>query len=264
MACSFELTGGKLRPSGRNPDAMRDVRIELDYTKHAEGSVLISVGDTRVVCTCSVEDKVPPFLNHMNQGWVTAEYGMLPRSTTTRTVREATRGKQSGRTVEIQRLIGRSLRTVVNLSLVGNRTLVVDCDVLQADGGTRTASITGGFVALALCIHNLLGRRLLEYSPLVDCVAATSVGMYGGIPCLDLDYSEDSKAEVDMNLVMTGRGQFVEIQGTAEKTAFTSQQLQNMIGLGSQGIQKLIDHQRAALDSRANLKRLLPTLQPAS
>ncbi len=247
-----------MRPSGRNPDSMRDVRIELNYTKHAEGAVLISIGDTRVVCTCSVEDKVPPFLNHMNQGWVTAEYGMLPRSTATRSAREAARGKQSGRSVEIQRLIGRSLRTVVNLSLLGNRTLLIDCDVIQADGGTRTASITGGFVALALAVHNLMGRRLLEFSPLIDVVAATSVGIVDGIPCLDLDYAEDSKADVDMNLVMTGKGQFIEIQGTAEKTAFSASQLQQMLELGSAGIRTLIDQEIAVLNTRTNLKRLLP------
>jgi ribonuclease PH len=238
---------------------MRDVRIELDYTKHAEGAVLIAIGDTRVVCTCSVEDKVPPFLNHMNQGWVTAEYGMLPRATTTRSPREAARGKQSGRTVEIQRLIGRSLRSVVNTSLLGTRTLLVDCDVIQADGGTRTASITGGFVALALAVNNLLGRRLLEFSPLTDYIAAISVGILDGIPCLDLDYAEDSRADVDMNLVLTGKGQYVEIQGTAEKTAFTPSHLQEMLALGSAGISALVQRQSAVLGSRANLKRLLPS-----
>jgi ribonuclease PH len=247
-----------MRPSGRNPDALRDVRIELDYTKHAEGAVLIGVGDTRVVCTCSVEDKVPPFLNHMNQGWVTAEYGMLPRSTGTRSPREAARGKQSGRTIEIQRLIGRSLRSIVNMSLLGTRTLLVDCDVLQADGGTRTASVTGGFVALALAIDNLMARRLLEFSPLVDYIAATSVGIIGGVPCLDLDYAEDSKAEVDMNLVVTGKGQYVEIQGTAEKSSFTGTQLQEMLALGASGIRALVVRQGAALGPRTNLKRLLP------
>jgi ribonuclease PH len=239
---------------------MRDVKMEIGYTKHAEGSVLIAIGETKVVCTCSVEDKVPPFLNHMNQGWVTAEYGMLPRSTTTRSPREASRGKQSGRTVEIQRLIGRCLRNVVNLSLLGTRTLMVDCDVIQADGGTRTASVTGGFVALALGIQKLLSRGLLEFSPLVDCVAAISVGIVGGVPCLDLDYSEDSKAEVDMNLVMTGRGRFVEIQGTAEKAAFSGEQLQGLVALGSGGIRALVEQQKSALTSAGDLKRLLPTL----
>jgi ribonuclease PH len=218
--------------------------------------VLISVGDTRVLCTCSVEDKVPPFLNKMNQGWVTAEYGMLPRSTTTRSAREATRGKQTGRTVEIQRLIGRSLRTVVQLPLLGNRTLQVDCDVIQADGGTRTASVTGGFVALTLAIANLMQRRLLEFSPLLDFVAAASVGIVEGVPCLDLDYAEDSRAEVDMNLVMTGKGRIIEIQGTAEKTPFTHDELQTMLGLGAKGIGRLIEQQKAALANRVDLARM--------
>ncbi len=247
-----------MRPSGRKPDAMRDVRIELEYTKHAEGSVLICVGDTRVVCTCTVEDKVPPFLLKSNQGWITAEYGMLPRSTSTRTVREAARGKQSGRTVEIQRLIGRSLRTVVNLPLLGVRSLLIDCDVLQADGGTRTASITGGFLALALAIRRLMDRKLLQVSPLLDFVAAASVGMINGVPCLDLDYAEDSGAAVDMNLVMTGSGCFVEIQGTAERTAFTHLELQSLLALGSAGIRQLVQQQKCVLSERCDLKRLFP------
>jgi ribonuclease PH len=226
-----------MRPSGRNQDSMREVRMDLDYTKHAEGSALISVGDTRVLCTCTVEDKVPPFLNHMNQGWITAEYGMLPGATTTRTAREAARGKQSGRTVEIQRLIGRSLRSVANLSLLGNRTLLIDCDVIQADGGTRTAS------------------------PLKDCVAAISVGIIDGTPCLDLDYKEDSKADVDMNLVMTGQGHYVEIQGTAEKTPFTGEQLQQMQALGNQGIRQLVRQQKAILETRMDQNRLFPLLK---
>ncbi len=249
-----------MRTGGRNPDSMREVRIELDYTKHAEGSVYIAVGDTRVVCTCSIEDKVPPFLNHMNQGWITAEYGMLPRSTTTRSPREAARGRQSGRTVEIQRLIGRSLRSVVNLSLLGNRTLLIDCDVIQADGGTRTASITGAFVAVGLAVDKLMTRRLLEFSPLVDFVAATSVGLIDSIPCLDLDYAEDSRAEVDMNLVMTGKGRFVEIQGTAEKNPFSREQLQQLLALGSDGISGLIAIQKQTLSSRMELKRVFPVL----
>jgi ribonuclease PH len=237
---------------------MRPFTAEIDYLKHAEGSVLVSIGDTRVVCTCSVEDKVPPFLINMNQGWVTAEYGMLPRSTSTRSQREAARGKQSGRTQEIQRLIGRCLRSVVNLSLLGSRTLIVDCDVIQADGGTRTASVTGGFVSLALAVHNLMGRRLLEFSPILDFVGATSVGMIGETPCLDLDYAEDSQAAVDMNLVMTGKGRFVEIQGTAERAPFSDDQLQKLLALGTQGIRELIRHQRAILESRVDLKRLFP------
>jgi ribonuclease PH len=250
-----------MRASGRKPEQMRQVQIELDYTRHAEGSVLISIGETRVVCTCTIEDKVPPFLNKSNQGWVTAEYGMLPRSTNTRTIREATRGKQSGRTVEIQRLIGRSLRTVINLPLLGQRSLLIDCDVLQADGGTRTASITGGFVALVLAVRVLMERKLLEYSPLIDFVAAASVGMINGAPCLDLDYSEDSGAAVDMNLVMTGSGRFIEIQGTAEKTPFTQEELQSLLALGSRGIAELVDRQKQAIRSRCDLKRLFPTLQ---
>jgi len=247
-----------MRAGNRKPDAMREVRLELDHTKHAEGSVLISIGDTRVLCTCSVEDKVPPFLVNKNQGWVTAEYGMLPRATTTRTPRESARGKQSGRTVEIQRLIGRSLRSVVNLSLLGNRTLLLDCDVVQADGGTRTASITGGFVALALAVYDLMSRRLLEFSPVVDSVAATSVGILGEAACLDLDYAEDSQAAVDMNLVMTGRGRFVEIQGTAEKTAFSREHLEAMLNMGAAGINHLVQLQMNALSSRTNLNRLIP------
>jgi ribonuclease PH len=247
-----------MRISGRSNEMMRDVRIDLDYTKHSHGSVQIAVGDTRVLCTCSVEDKVPPFLNHMNQGWVTAEYGMLPSSTNTRSAREAVRGKQSGRTVEIQRLIGRSLRSVVNLSLLGNRTLLVDCDVIQADGGTRTASITGGFLALALAVIKLMDRKLLPFSPLLDYVAATSVGIIDGNACLDLDYREDSRAEVDMNLVMTGRGRYVELQGTAEKTPFSSEQLVQLQSLGEQGIRQLVQLQKSILGSRADLNRLFP------
>jgi ribonuclease PH len=246
-----------MRLNGRKPDALRELRIELAYTKHAEGSVLISLGDTRVLCTCSVEDKVPPFLYKTNQGWVTAEYGMVPRSTNTRTPREAARGKQSGRTVEIQRLIGRSLRSVVNMTLLGNRSLLIDCDVIQADGGTRTAAITGGFLALALAVNRLMERKLLEYSPLMDFIAATSVGVVDETPCLDLNYEEDSRAAVDMNLVMTGSGRFVEIQGTAEKQPFTAEQLQALIALGSGGIGQLVEAQRAALDAHgANQRRL--------
>lgn len=250
-----------MRPSGRDHDAMREVRIDLDYTKHADGSVHISIGDTRVLCTCTVEDRVPPFLNHMNQGWITAEYGMLPSATNTRSAREAARGKQTGRTIEIQRLIGRSLRSVVNSSLLGTRTFLLDCDVIQADGGTRTASITGGFLALILAVNKLIGRKLLPFSPIVDFVAAISVGIVNGAACLDLDYREDSKAEVDMNLVMTGRGNFVELQGTAEKTPFSSEQLQQMQTLGAKGIQRLIEIQRSLLESRADLKTLFPLLK---
>jgi ribonuclease PH len=239
---------------------MRQVSVAIDYLKSAEGSVLIDVGNTRVVCTCSVESKVPPFLVNMNQGWITAEYGMLPRSTSTRTAREAARGKQSGRTQEIQRLIGRCFRSVVNLSLLGTRTLIVDCDVIQADGGTRTASVTGGFLSLVLAVDNLLNRRLLEFSPIVDFIAATSVGILEESACLDLDYAEDSKAAVDMNLVMTGSGRFVEIQGTAEKAPFSQEQLQSLLALGAQGIRDLFARQRGILEGRVDLKRLFPML----
>jgi ribonuclease PH len=242
--------GDFMRLNARKPDCLRELKIELDFTKHAEGSVLITIGDTRVLCTCSVEDKVPPFLFKTNQGWVTAEYGMIPRSTNTRSPREASKGKQSGRTVEIQRLIGRSLRSVVNMTLLGNRSLLIDCDVIQADGGTRTAAITGGYLALALAVHKLMERRLLEYSPLTDFVAATSVGVIDETPCLDLNYEEDSRAAVDMNLVMTGSGKFVEIQGTAEKKPFTAEQLQTLLSIGAQGIAQLIQAQKDALEAR--------------
>ena len=250
-----------MRPSGRNNDSMREVCIEPDYTKHADGSVQISVGDTRVLCTCTIEDRVPPFLNHMNQGWVTAEYGMLPSATNTRSAREAARGKQTGRTVEIQRLIGRSLRSVVSLSFLGTRTLLIDCDVIQADGGTRTASITGGFLAMSLAVIKLMDKKLLPFSPLQDYVAGVSVGIIEGAACLDLDYKEDSRAEVDMNLVMTGKGNYVEVQGTAEKTPFTADQLGHMQQLGAQGIRQLVERQKSVLGSRADLKKLFPLLK---
>ena len=250
-----------MRPSGRNNDSMREVRIDMDYTKHADGSVQISIGDTRVLCTCTVEDKVPPFLNHMNQGWITAEYGMLPSATTTRSAREAARGRQTGRTIEIQRLIGRSLRSIANLSLLGTRTLLIDCDVIQADGGTRTASITGGFLAMAIAVARLMDRKLLPFSPLQDCVAAVSVGIVDGAACLDLDYREDSKAEVDMNLVITGSGNYVEVQGTAEKTPFSPEQLSQLQQLGAQGIRQLIQLQKSLLEPRIDLKKLFPLLK---
>jgi ribonuclease PH len=237
---------------------MREVQMEPDYTKHAAGSVHISVGDTRVLCTCSVEDRVPPFLYNKNQGWITAEYGMLPGATSTRTAREAARGKQSGRTVEIQRLIGRSLRSVVNLPLLGTRTFLIDCDVLQADGGTRTASITGGFLALSLAIAKLLDKKLIPVSPMIDYVAATSVGIVNGRACLDLDYREDSSAEVDMNLVMTGRGLYVELQGTAEGAPFSTDQLGELQQLGAMGIQQLIQIQKSILESRTDIQKFIP------
>jgi len=223
------------------------VRIQRSYTKHAEGSVLVEFGDTRVLCTASVEDKVPPFLKDRDQGWLTAEYGMLPRSTHTRSDREASRGRQSGRTQEIQRLIGRSLRAVTDLAKLGTRTIQIDCDVLQADGGTRTASITGGFVALHDAVSKLLRDGLIAESPILDHVAAVSVGVYAGMPVLDLDYAEDVACETDMNVVMTGRGGFVELQGTAEGETFSRSELDTLLALAEGGIRELIAAQRKAL-----------------
>ena len=236
-----------MRPSGRRPDELRTVRITRGFTRHAEGSVLVEFGETRVLCTASVEEKVPPFLKGRGQGWVTAEYGMLPRATNTRTQREAAAGKQSGRTQEIQRLIGRSLRAVVDMTAVGERTVQIDCDVLQADGGTRTASITGAFVALHDALRLLQDRGQLQAWPLRDFVAAVSVGVYQGAPVLDLDYAEDSACETDMNIVMTGSGGIVELQGTAEGKPFTRTELDAMVDLGRTGIAQLVAHQRAAL-----------------
>jgi ribonuclease PH len=236
-----------MRPSGRKPDALRPVRITRGYTKHAEGSVLVEFGDTKVVCTASVDERVPPFLKDKGQGWVTAEYGMLPRATNTRTDREAARGKQSGRTLEIQRLIGRSLRAVIDVTKLGARTIQLDCDVIQADGGTRTASITGAFVALHDAVSGLIARRLVVESPVRDFVAAVSVGVYRGVPILDLDYAEDSACDTDMNVVMTGAGGFVELQGTAEGAPFTRAEMEALIALAELGIRELIARQRAAL-----------------
>ncbi len=248
-------------PDDRSCDANRPVLITPDFTEHAEGSVLIECGRTRVICTASLEDKVPPFLRGKEQGWVTAEYGMLPRSTGTRMVREAAKGRPSGRTQEIQRLIGRSLRSVVDLRLLGERTVWLDCDVIQADGGTRTASITGAFVALALAVHRLLQEGVLETSPLIDFVAAISVGIVGGAPCLDLSYAQDSNAEVDMNVVRTGSGRFVEVQGTAEKGSFSRAQLDELLDLAETGIARLITHQRASLEARTgDIWTLFPCL----
>jgi len=235
------------RPGRRKPDELRPIAIERRYTRHAEGSVLIAFGDTRVICTASVEEGVPGFLKGRGQGWVTAEYGMLPRSTHTRTDREAARGKQSGRTQEIQRLIGRSLRAVTDLGQLGERTVKLDCDVIQADGGTRTASVTGAFVALHDAVGALLGRGILAASPIRDFVAAVSVGLYEGVPILDLDYAEDSGCDTDMNVVMTGSGGFVEIQGTAEGDPFSTAQMQALIELAQQGIAQLVAKQKAAL-----------------
>ena len=236
-----------MRPSGRQPGEMRPVRITRRYTRHAEGSVLIECGDTKVICTASVLDRQPPHLKGTAQGWVTAEYGMLPRSTGTRIDREAARGKQSGRTQEIQRLIGRSLRAVVALDKLGERTIQLDCDVIQADGGTRTASITGAFVALHDALSGLQARGALAEWPVRDFVAAVSVGIYDGVPVLDLDYVEDSKCGTDMNVVMTGSGGLVEIQGTAEGAPFSRAALDAMTDLAEQGIRRLIAEQKAAL-----------------
>jgi len=238
-----------MRPSGRAPDELRQIRILRHYTKHAEGSVLVEFGDTRVLCTASIEEKVPFFLKGKGQGWVTAEYGMLPRATGTRTAREAATGKQGGRTQEIQRLIGRSLRSGVDLTLLGERTITVDCDVLQADGGTRTASITGGFVALTDAIQHLLQKKLLGKNPLTHQVASVSTGIYKGTSILDLDYAEDSNAETDMNFVMNETGRFIEIQGTAEGSAFSEQDMLAMTQLARHGIEQLIVRQRQALET---------------
>ena len=236
-----------MRPSGRRADELRPVRLQRRYTKHAEGSVLVEFGDTRVLCTASVEERVPPFLRDTGRGWVTAEYGMLPRATNTRTDREAARGKQSGRTQEIQRLVGRSLRAVVDLSSLGSRTIQVDCDVLQADGGTRTASITGAFVALHDALSFLRDKKLLEKLPIRDFVAAVSVGIYQGTPVLDLDYAEDSSCDTDMNVVMTGSGGFVEMQGTAEGAPFSRAEADALLMLAQRGIAELVAQQKRAL-----------------
>ena len=227
------------RHDNRAPDSLRPVTITRGYTKHAEGSVLIEFGDTKVLCTASVLDKVPPHKKGSGEGWVTAEYGMLPRSTHTRSDREAARGKQSGRTQEIQRLIGRALRSVVDLSQLGERTIQIDCDVIQADGGTRTASITGAYVALADAVAWLLAQGKITHSPIIDSVAAISVGVVGGVPMLDLDYNEDSNCDTDMNVVMTGKGGFVEIQGTAEGVPFSSEELNALLALAQKGIAQL-------------------------
>lgn len=236
-----------MRPSQRQADQLRPVRITRHFTCHAEGSVLIEFGNTRVLCTASVEDTVPPFLRGKGQGWLTAEYGMLPRATHTRSAREATKGKQSGRTQEIQRLIGRSLRAVVDLQALGERQITLDCDVLQADGGTRTAAITGACVALHDALRTLVQSGALPASPLKDFVAAVSVGMYRGQPVLDLDYSEDAACDTDMNVVMTGAGGFVEVQGTAEGQTFSRAELDALLGLAEKGLGELVALQRAAL-----------------
>jgi len=235
------------RPSGRQPTQLRDITIQRHYTKHAEGSVLVAFGDTKVICTASVQQDVPRFLRGSGQGWITAEYGMLPRSTGTRMDREAARGKQGGRTVEIQRLIGRSLRAAIDLTKLGENTIAIDCDVIQADGGTRTAAITGACVAVVDALRFLQRKGALLQDPLLQMVAAVSVGMVAGMPVLDLDYAEDSSAETDMNVVMTEAGGFVEVQGTAEGAPFSAGDLQAMLDLAKVGVAELNARQRAAL-----------------
>jgi len=240
-----------MRPSNRNPDQLRSVQFTRQFTKHAEGSVLVEFGDTRVLCTATIEDKVPRFLKGQGRGWVTAEYGMLPRSTHTRIQREAARGRQGGRTMEIQRLIGRALRAAIDLKALGERTITLDCDVIQADGGTRTASITGACVALADALAGLRERGLLAVSPMRHLVASVSAGIYQGTPVLDLDYAEDCNAETDMNFVMDDTGRFIEIQGTAEGEAFSLDEMLAMTRLAQDGIAALIAAQRAALGESA-------------
>ncbi len=237
-----------MRPSNRQPDELRPIKITRNYTKHAEGSVLVEFGDTKVICTATVENRVPRWLKGKGEGWVTAEYGMLPRATGNRMGREAAQGKQGGRTMEIQRLIARSLRAVVDLKALGERIITVDCDVIQADGGTRTASITGGYVALADAISYLKQEGQLKGNPLHGQVASVSVGIYEGTPVLDLDYPEDSNAETDMNVVMNDGGAFIEVQGTAEGHAFRREELDAMLALAEKGIKELIDYQAEALN----------------
>jgi ribonuclease PH len=237
-----------MRPSQRNPDQMREVRFTRQFTKHAEGSVLVEFGDTRVICTATVEERVPRFLKGQNKGWVTAEYGMLPRSTNSRMSREAARGKQGGRTMEIQRLIGRSLRAAIDLEKLGERSITLDCDVIQADGGTRTASITGACVALNDAISILIEKGLLDENPLQHLVASVSVGIYQGTPVLDLDYDEDCNAETDMNFVMDDTGNFIEIQGTAEGATFSMDEMLAMTELARAGIGSLVEAQRSVLE----------------
>lgn len=241
-----------MRPSARTPAEMRQIRMTRMFTKYAEGSVLVECGNTSVICTASVEERVPVFLKGRGRGWVTAEYSMLPRSTHTRMQREASRGRQEGRTIEIQRLIGRSLRAVMDLDALGERTITMDCDVIQADGGTRSASITGSFVALADAIRYLINKKVLKKNPLHGQVASVSVGIYKGVPILDLDYSEDSEAETDMNIVMNDAGAFIEIQGTAEGHAFHLQELQALIELAKIGIKELLEKQLEVLGLTEN------------
>lgn len=236
-----------MRAEGRRTDQLRKIKMTKDYIKHAEGSVLIEVGDTKVICTATIEDKVPPFMRGQGKGWITAEYSMLPRATETRNIRESSKGKLSGRTMEIQRLIGRALRSVVDLDSLGEKTIWLDCDVIQADGGTRTASITGAFVAMADALGKLKEKNGWSKLPIRDFLAATSVGIVKNQLVLDLSYVEDSSAEVDMNIVMTGRGQFVEVQGTGEENPFSYEQLQGLLEFGKKGVDELISYQKEAL-----------------
>jgi ribonuclease PH len=238
-----------MRPSNRQPDEMRAIRITRNYTKHAEGSVLIEFGDTKVICTASVEEKVPGFLRGKGQGWVTAEYGMLPRSTGSRMRREASGGKQGGRTMEIQRLIGRALRAGIDLEVLGENTISLDCDVIQADGGTRTASITGAWVALNDAIQYLLDKKVINKNPLHHQIASVSVGIFNGTPVLDLDYAEDSNAETDMNVVMNSDNGFIEVQGTAEGHPYSKDELNSMLALAEKGITELFSIQRSAIEN---------------
>jgi ribonuclease PH len=243
-----------MRPSGRKPDELRPVQLTRHFTHYAEGSVLVEFGNTKVLCTASVEERVPRFLKGSNSGWVTAEYGMLPRATHSRTQREAATGKQSGRTLEIQRLIGRSLRAVMDLNALGERTITIDCDVIQADGGTRTASITGGYVALVDAVQQMLKKNTIRKNPIHGAVAAISVGICNGTTVLDLDYQEDSNAETDMNIVMNDAGSFIEIQGTAEGHAFRHDELQKMLSLATEGVRYLLEKQSVALANSATVQ----------
>lgn len=242
-----------MRIDGRKPDELRPVKIITPYSKHAEGSVWIEVGDTKVLCTATLEERVPPFMKGQGKGWITAEYAMLPRATQTRNQRESVKGKLSGRTMEIQRLIGRALRSVVDLDKLGERTITLDCDVIQADGGTRTTSITGAFVAMSLAIHKLCKERSLSVYPVTDFLASVSVGVVAGVPMLDLKYEEDSAAKVDMNVVMTGSGKFVELQGTGEEAPFSREELDTLLGLGELGVNEMIRLQKEALGPVAEL-----------
>ncbi|MDL4841705.1 ribonuclease PH [Aquibacillus rhizosphaerae] len=243
-----------MRNNERKIDELRPITIDTAYTKHPEGSVLISIGETKVICNASIEDRVPPFMRGQGKGWITAEYSMLPRATEQRNIRESSKGKVTGRTMEIQRLIGRSLRAVVDLDKIGERTVWIDCDVIQADGGTRTTSITGAFVALVLALGTLIDKKAIKDMPITDYLAATSVGVLpDGTEILDLQYEEDSQAHVDMNVVMTGNGQFVEIQGTGEEATFSHAQLQKMLGLADQGMKKLFEAQKEALGKWGSL-----------